>query len=63
MSCELTDRKISKIIQNINENYDDMKESLIDNGGAELIPLFYDYTKEIIEIIKSEVRLSETPKD
>ena len=31
-----------------------MNKSLISNGGSTLIPLFDDYTKEIIDIVVKE---------
>ena len=39
----------------IKENQDDMNKSLISNGYNAFIPLFDDYTKEIIDIVIKEV--------
>ena len=44
-----------KIIKEIEENFNDMKDSLIENDGSRLAPLFRDYTDEIIKIIEEEI--------
>ena len=43
-----------KIIKEIENNFDDMKDALVENGGSELTPLFRDYTEEIIKIVEME---------
>ena len=43
-----------KIIKEIENNFEDMKDALVENGGSELTPLFRDYTDEIIKIVEME---------
>lgn len=43
------------IIKRIEENFEDMKDALIANGGEGLVLLFRDYTDEITEIIEEEM--------
>lgn len=43
-----------KLIKEIEENFDDIKDVLMQHNGAEEIPLFRDYTNEIIKIIEKE---------
>lgn len=44
-----------KIIKRIKENQNDMKNALVENFAFEIIPLFDEYTKEIIQIIEEEI--------
>lgn len=41
-----------KLIREIDLNFKDMKEALIDNCMYDLVPLIRDYTGEIIKIIE-----------
>lgn len=43
-----------RIVKEITLCFEDMKKALVENSAAELIPLFRDYTDEIIEIVKKE---------
>lgn len=44
-----------KIIKEIEECFEDIKKACeCEIGGAELIPLFRDYTDEIIKIIQEQ---------
>ena len=42
---------MNKIISSINENFEDMRSSLKEYGGEQLIPLFRDFTNENIKIL------------
>ena len=44
-----------KVIKEIENNFEDMKDALINNNSSELISLFRDYTDEIIKIIEEEI--------
>ena len=44
-----------QLIKQIEENFDDMKDALINNCAFQEIQLFRDYTDEIIKIIKEEI--------
>lgn len=43
------------IIKRIEENFDDMEDSLINNCAFDFVGLFRDYTDEIIKIIEEEM--------
>lgn len=43
-----------RIIKRIEENFKDMEDALIENCAFDYIPLFRDYTDEIIKIIEEE---------
>lgn len=44
-----------KIIKEIEECFDDLKRACESEiGGAEIIPLFRDYTDEIIKVIQEQ---------
>lgn len=42
------------LIKKIEENFNDMKDALVENYASDFIPLFRDYTDEIIQIIEEE---------
>lgn len=44
-----------KLIERIEENFDDMENALINNCAFYEIELFRDYTDEIIKIIEEEM--------
>ena len=44
-----------RIIKEIEDNFDDMKDTLVENCAPELVPIFRDYTDEIIKIIEEEI--------
>ena len=44
-----------RIIKKIGENFDDMKDALVENCAPELVPIFREYTDEIIKIIEEEI--------
>lgn len=44
-----------KIIKEINDNFEDMEDALIENETPYLSVLFRDYTDEIIKIIEKEL--------
>lgn len=43
-----------RIIQSIEENFEDMKDALVGNGEPDYVRLFREYTDEIIKIIEKE---------
>ena len=43
-----------RIIKSIEENFEDMKDALVENGESEYVRLFREYTDEIIKIIEKE---------
>jgi hypothetical protein len=43
-----------RIIKRIKENFEDMENALVENCAFDYIPLFDDYTDEIIKIIEEE---------
>lgn len=45
-----------KLIKRIKENLDDMEDALTENCAFDYIPLFRDYTEEILKIIEEEVK-------
>ena len=48
--------KKENLIKRIEENFDDMEDALIKNCAFQEIPLFRDYTDEIIKIIEEEMK-------
>ena len=42
------------IIKGIEECFDDMKKTLAEVSAEELLPIFRDYTDEIIKVIQQE---------
>ena len=44
-----------RLIKEIEDNFDDIKDSMVTNCAPELVPLFRDYTDEIIKIIEEEI--------
>lgn len=50
LNCEVNE--LEKIIEGIKDNWNDMESSLKENNAQELVPLFMDYTNEIIKIVK-----------
>lgn len=47
---------LKNILKRIEENFSDMEDACVDNCNPEIIPLFREYTDEIISIIKGEIR-------
>ena len=45
-----------KLLREIEVNYNDMEDVLIKNNASSIIPLFRDYTDEIIKIIEKEFK-------
>lgn len=43
-----------RLIREIECNFNDMKDALINNNAFDIIPLFRDYTDEIIKLINKE---------
>ena len=43
-----------KIIKEIEECFDDIKKTLTECSAEELLPLFRDYTDEIIKVIQEQ---------
>ena len=44
-----------RIIKKIEENFEDMEDALVYNCDFDSIPLFRDYTDEIIKILDEEL--------
>ena len=51
-----------QLIKEIRDNQKDMEKSLIENQASELIPLFKDYTDEIIKLVESKLSVKEKKK-
>ena len=54
---------ISSLIKEIRDNQEDMEKSLVENKTSELIPLFKDYTDEIVRLIESKLSVKEKKKN
>lgn len=48
-----------QLIKEIRDNQEDMEKSLVENQASELIPLFKDYTDEIIKLVESKLSVKE----
>lgn len=44
-----------RLLRKIELNFNDMEEALVDNCAFDIVPLFRDYTDEIIKIIEEEL--------
>ena len=52
----MTELDKDRLLKKIEENFDDMENSLVDNCAFDIVPLFRDYTDEIIKIIEEELK-------
>ena len=52
-----------QLIKEIRANQKDMEKSLVENQSLELIPLFRDYTDEIVKLIESKLSVKERKKN
>ena len=44
------------LLRKIEINFNDMKDALTNNNAFHIVPLFRDYTDEIIKIIEEEIK-------
>ena len=52
-----------QLIKEIRDNQEDMEKSLVENQASELIPLFKDYTDEIVRLIELKFGTKEKEKN
>lgn len=59
MKIKINDNDLDTIIKRIEENFSDIEDACINNCYPEIIPIFREYTDEIISIVKGEIRIGE----
>lgn len=59
MKVKINDNDLDTILKRIEENFSDIEDACINNCNTEIIPLFREYTDEIVSIIKGEIRIGE----
>lgn len=59
LETKINDNYLENILKRIEENFSDIEDACIDNCNLEIVPLFREYTDEIISIIKGEIQIGE----